>query len=43
MNEIFSHAECNGIPTRCSFQKFKVPHHKTNQGLRVLSYTDPSF
>ena len=43
MNEIFSHAECNGIPARCSYQKLKLPHRKTIQGLRVLSYIDPSL
>ena len=36
MNEVFSHAEPNGIPTRCSYQKLKLPHRKTNQGLRAL-------
>ena len=38
MDEIFPHAECNGIPTRYSYQKLKLPHRKTNQGLRTLSY-----
>ena len=37
MDEIFSHAECR-IPTRYSFQKLKVPHRKTSQDLRALSY-----
>ena len=36
MYEIFSHAEYNGIPTRYSYQKLKLPHRKTNQGLRVI-------
>ena len=31
MNEIFSHVECNGIPTRCSYQRLKLSHFKTNQ------------
>ena len=38
MDETFSHAECNGIPTRYSYQKLKLPHRKTNQVLRALSY-----
>ena len=38
MDEIFYHAECNGIPTRYSYQRLKLPHRKTNQGLRALSY-----
>ena len=37
LDEIFSHAECR-IPTRYSFQKLKVPHRKTSQDLRALSY-----
>ena len=28
MNEVFSHAESNGIPTRCSYQKLKLAHRK---------------
>ena len=43
MDEVFSHAEFNAIPTRCSYQKLKLPHRKTNQGLRALSYIDPSL
>ena len=43
MNEVFSHAESNGIPTRCSYQKLKLPHRKTNQGLRALSYIGHSL
>ena len=43
MNEVFSHAECIGIPTRYSHQKLKLPKRKTNQGLRALSYTGPSL
>ena len=43
MNEVFSHAEPNRIPTRCSYQKTKLPHRKTNQGLRALSYIGPSL
>ena len=41
MNEVFSHAESNGIPTRCSYQNLKLPHRKTNQGLGALSYIGP--
>ena len=43
MEEIFSHAECNGIPTRHSYQKLKLPFRKTNQGLRALSFIGPSL
>ena len=43
MNEIFDHAEYNGIPKRYSYQKLKLPHHKTNQGLRALLYIGPSL
>ena len=43
INEIFPHAECNGIPTLCSYQKLKLPHCKTNQGLRTLLYNSPSL
>ena len=43
MNEVFSHAQSNGIPTGCSYQKLKLPHLKTNQGLRTLSYIGPSL
>ena len=32
MNEVFTHAESNGIPTRCSYQKLKLSHRKTNKG-----------
>ena len=28
MDKIFPHAECNGIPTRYSYQKLKLPHRK---------------
>ena len=28
INEIFSHAECNWIPTCCSYPKFLLPHRK---------------
>ena len=41
MDEIFYHAEYNGIPTCYSYQKLKLPHRKTNQGLRALSYVGP--
>ena len=30
MNEVFAHAESNRIPTRCSYQKLKLLHRKTN-------------
>ena len=43
MNEVFSHAESNGTPTRCFYPKLKLPHCKTNQGLRALSYIGPSL
>ena len=43
MNEVFIHAEFNGIPICCSHQKLKLPHCKTNQGLRALSYIGPSL
>ena len=43
MDEIFYHAECNGIPTHYSYQNQKLPHCKTNQGLRALSYIGPSL
>ena len=43
MNEIFSHAESNGIPTHCSYYELKLPYCKTNQGLRALSYIGPSL
>ena len=43
MDKIFYSAECNGIPTRYSYQKLKLPHRKTNQGLRALSYIGPSL
>ena len=43
MNEVFSHAQSNGIPAGFSYQKLKLPHLKTNQGLRTLSYIGPSL
>ena len=43
MNEIFSHAESNGIPTHCFYYELKLPYCKTNQGLRALSYIGPSL
>ena len=43
MDEIFYHAECNGIPTRYFYQKLKLLHRKTNQGLRALPYIGPSL
>ena len=41
MDEVFFKAEFNRIPTRYSYQKLKLPHRKTNQGLRALSYVGP--
>ena len=41
MDEIFSHAECNGIPIRYSHEKLKLSHRKTNHDLRALSYVGP--
>ena len=41
MDEVFFKAECNRIPTCYSYQKLKLPHRKTNQGLRALSYVGP--
>ena len=41
LEEIFSHANCNGIHTRYSHQKLNLPHRKTNQSLRALSYIGP--
>ena len=43
LDEIFSYAECNGISTRYSYQKLKIPRRKTNQVLRALSYIGPSL
>ena len=43
MNEVFTHPEFNGISTRCSYQKLKLPLCKTNQGSRALSYIGPSL
>ena len=43
MNEIFSHRECDGIPTGCSYRKLKLPHHVINQSLRSLSYIETSL
>ena len=43
MDEMFFKAECNGIPTRYSYQKLKLAHRKTNHGLRALSYVGPSL
>ena len=40
---IFSHADCNGIPTRYSYQKVKLSHRKTYQGLRALSHIGSSL
>ena len=43
LDEIFSYAECNGISTRYSSQKLKIPRRKTNQGFRALSYIGTSL
>ena len=43
MDEIFYHADSNGIPTCYSYQKLKLPHCKTNQGLRALLDIGPSL
>ena len=43
MNEVFSHAEPNRISTLCSYHKLKLPYHKTNLSLRVLSYISLSL
>ena len=43
MDEFLYHAKCNGIPTRYSYQKLKLPHRKPNQGLRPLSYVGLSL
>ena len=32
-----------GIPTRCSYQKIKLPHRKTNLGFRAQPYSGPSI
>ena len=42
-NDVFLCAKPNGIPTCCSYQKLKLPHRKTNPGLRALSYIGPSL
>ena len=41
MDEVFFKTECNKIPTRYSYQKLKLPHRKTSQGLRTLSSVGP--
>ena len=43
MDELFSLADYIGIPTWCSYQKLKLPKHKTTQRLRALSYLGPSL
>ena len=43
MEEIFSRAECIGIPTRSSHHKLKLPKRKKSQGQRALSYLGPSL
>ena len=43
MDETLSHAECNGIPTRYSYQNLKLLPGKKNQGLRAFSYIGPSL
>ena len=42
MDEIFSHAQWNRIPTCYFCQKLKLLHCIANQGLRVLSHIGPS-
>ena len=43
MDEIFPYVGCNGTPIRYSYQKIKLLHCKTNQGLRALSYIGSSL
>ena len=46
MDQNFSHAECNGIPTRYSYQKLTPPpspHSQKKSRLRALSYIGPSL
>ena len=38
MNDVFTNAESNRIPTCCSYQKLKLPHCKATQSLRALSF-----
>ena len=41
--ELFFPTEETAIRTRSSFQKLKIPRHKTNIGLKSLPYTGPSL
>ena len=41
--ELFFPTEETAIWIRSSFQKLKIPQHKTNIGLKSLSYTGPSL
>ena len=43
MDAIFFNAECNGIPTRYSYQKQKRPRRKSKKSLRALSYIGSSL
>ena len=43
LDEIYFPAEANGIQTRFSYLKLKVPHRKTNVGQQALSYIGPSL
>ena len=36
MDKIFPHAECNGISTRYSYQKLKLPHRKKKSRFKEL-------
>ena len=43
IEELFFPTEETAIRTRSSFQKLKIPRHKTSIGLKSLSYTGPSL
>ena len=45
MDETFFCAECNRIPTRYSYEKLKLSHHKINQNKDsiALSYISASL
>ena len=42
-DEIYVPLETNGVQTHSSYQKFNVPHRKTNVGQKALSYVGPSL
>ena len=42
-DEIYVPLETNGVQTCSSYQKFNVPHRKTNVGQKALSYVGPSL